>query len=291
MQGQEADVVIDEATTPSAMPSERRAEMLAFIAQSGTASVAELARAFAVSPVTIHRDLQHLAEMGSLERVRGGARIAVPAEPGDSRTDWGSRIARAWEAKRAIARVALDEVDSGATVFLDASTTCFALAQEIRSNPPKALTIVTNSPAIVHEVRLEPLHLIVAPGEIDQNLSAIAGRWTEEFLAQLNFTTAFVSCAGVTERGIMSNQRNLSDTLRAASASASRTVALVDSTKFDVSGLTTIVPLERVDAMVTDGALPPATVERYRRAGLDLVLSATSTEKAHLDSDSQKEQP
>lgn len=275
-QVEQADLISERAPTPPAMPEGRRAEMLTFITELGTASIAELARQFAVSPVTVHRDLQYLAEQGSVERVRGGARAAPLLDSVASPTDWGSRITQAWEAKQAIARTALEGIESGDTVFLDSSTTCFALAKEIQLRPPKALTIVTNSPAIIHEVRLGPLHMIVVPGEIDQNLSAITGRWTEEFLAQLNFSTAYISCVGVTpEQGLMSNQRNLSDTLRSASASASKTVALVDSSKLDSPGLTHIVSLDRLESLITDAGLPPPTEERFRRAGANLVLSSS----------------
>ncbi len=270
----EADGAQERTLTPPAMPDGRRMEMQAFITQGGTASIAELAQKFAVSPVTVHRDLQYLTEQGAVTRVRGGARAAPMLKSAPSPTDWGSRITHSWEAKQAIARLALGRIDSGDTIFLDSSTTCFALAKEIQRRPPKALTIVTNSPAIIHEVRLEPLHLIVAPGEIDQNLSAITGRWTEEFLAQLNFSTAFISCVGATpEQGLMSNQRNLSDTLRSACASASRTIALVDSSKLDSPGLTHIISLDRLESLVTDAVLAPTTEERFRRTGVDLVLS------------------
>lgn len=262
-----------EVTSP-AVPDSRRAEMLAFIAEAGTASVAVLAREFNVSPVTVHRDLQHLAERGAVQRVRGGARAAPVLEPTVWATDWGSRITHAWPAKQAMARTALGRIESGDTLFLDSSTTCFALAKEIEANPPRALTIVTNSPAIIHEVRLGPLHIIVAPGEIDQNLSAITGRWTEEFLSQLNFSTAFISCVGITaDQGLMSNQRNLSDTLRVASASASKTIALVDSSKFEHHGLTGIVGLDGLDSIITDAALAPQAAERFRRTGVRLVVS------------------
>jgi len=280
-----------EVTSP-AVPDSRRSEILAFISAAGTASVAELAREFNVSPVTIHRDLQHLAERGAVERVRGGARAARVLEPMVWATDWGSRITHAWPAKQAMARTALGRIESGDTLFLDSSTTCFALAKEIEANPPRALTIVTNSPAIIHEVRLEPLHIIVAPGEIDQNLSAITGRWTEEFLSQLNFSTAFISCIGVTpEQGLMSNQRNLSDTLRVACASASKTVALVDSSKFELHGLTGIVGLDRLESVITDAELSPATAERFRRTGVQLVLSPSRTEATPSEPAALKEAP
>ncbi len=288
----EADVDSENEVTSPAVPDSRRSEMLAFIAGAGTASVAELAREFNVSPVTVHRDLQHLAERGAIQRVRGGARAAPVLEPIVWATDWGSRITHAWPAKQAMARSALELIESGDTLFLDSSTTCFALAKEIEANPPRALTIVTNSPAIIHEVRLEPLHIIVVPGEIDQNLSAITGRWTEEFLSQLNFSTAFISCIGVTpEQGLMSNQRNLSDTLRAAAASASKTIALVDSSKFDLHGLTGIVGLDRLESIITDAALAPVIAERYRRAGVQLVLAPSRPDATASEPHTLKEAP
>jgi DeoR family fructose operon transcriptional repressor len=253
---------------------DRRSGILDFVRQSGTASGADLARAFSVSPVTIHRDLKHLAEQGVIERVRGGAR-ATRVEEAVVTTDWTSRQGQAVAAKREIARVARGLIENGSTVFIDASTTCFALAREIDRRPPQALTIVTNSPAIAADVRLVPLHVIVVPGEVDQNLLAISGRWTEEFLGELNFSIAFISGAALSlTHGLTTMQRRLSDTLKAARARASRTVALVDSRKFDHSALLSIARLDELDAIITDGELPLETAERYRDAGVELAVAS-----------------
>ena len=49
----------------------------------------------------------------------------------------------------------------------------------------------------------------------------LAGRWTVEFLSQLNFDVAFVSCAGVTlDEGLTTARRPLADVINAARATA-----------------------------------------------------------------------
>ena len=68
-------------------------------------------------------------------------------------------------------------------------------------DPPNELTLVTSSPAIAYEMQAEPVHVVVAPGELDQHMRMLAGRWTVEFLSQLNFDVAFVSCRRAHARG------------------------------------------------------------------------------------------
>ena len=64
--------------------------------------------------------------------------------------------------------------------------------------PPTELTLVTNSPAIAYELVDERILVIVTPGELDQHMRLLAGRWTTDFLAGLNFGLAFCSSAGIT---------------------------------------------------------------------------------------------
>ena len=95
--------------------------------------------------MTAHRDLEQLAREGLVERVRGGAR-ARPS--GLHPTAWEHRIAQAQAAKAAIAARAAEFVTGGSTIFLDASSTAFALASALAEAPPYELTLVTNSPMI-----------------------------------------------------------------------------------------------------------------------------------------------
>ena len=131
---------------------------------------------------------------------------------------------------------------------------------------------MTNSPAIAMELHAESIHLIVTPGEVDQNLRMIGGRWAAEFVSGLNFSAAFISAAGITlELGLTTSRRPLADTLNAARAVSTRTIGLIDSTKFGRSSLLGIVAAEQLDAIVVDDGLSAADGRDVRNAGVNLV--------------------
>jgi DeoR/GlpR family transcriptional regulator of sugar metabolism len=138
--------------------------------------------------------------------------------------------------------------------------------------PPNELTLVTNSPAIVYEGAAEAIHLVCCPGELDQHMRMLAGRWTVEFIEQLNFDLAFVSAAGVTlEAGLTTSRRPLADVINAARANAERTVGLIDATKFGRASMLGIVPAQELDLILTDAGMKRAAAE-YRAAGVRLEI-------------------
>src|SRR5215207_8888462 len=255
-------------------PALRRAQILERIQRDGGVSVSELARDHAVSPITVHRDLEQLAREGLVERVHGGAKarrgIGAPAIA----TAWEQRVHQAGPAKAAVAEHAARTVASGSTIFLDASSTALAFARRLMEDPPNELTLVTNSPAIAFEALAEPMHVVVCPGELDQHMRMLAGRWTVEFLRELNFDVAYVSAAGLTlDAGLTTSRRPLADVVNAARAEAARTVGLIDASKFGRASLVTIADAQELDLIVTDDELPEPVAEEYRAAGVRLEIA------------------
>jgi DeoR family fructose operon transcriptional repressor len=255
-------------------PALRRAQILERIQRDGGVSVAQLARDHAVSQVTVHRDLEQLAREGLVERIHGGAKALRGLRMPAIATAWEQRVQQAGPAKAAIAAHAAGTVAAGSTIFLDASSTALALARRLMEDPPNELTLVTNSPAIAHEVMAEPVHVVVCPGELDQHMRMLAGRWTVEFLHELNFDVAYVSAAGVTlDAGLTTSRRPLADVVTAARAGAGRTVGLIDASKFGRASLLTIADAQELDLIVTDDALPDAVAQEYRAAGVRLEIA------------------
>jgi DeoR/GlpR family transcriptional regulator of sugar metabolism len=250
--------------------------MLDRIQREGGVSVAELARSHAVSTITVHRDLEHLAGEGLVERVHGGARALASQPTAVIATAWSQRVEQAAAAKDAIAAHAASLVSSGSTIFLDASSTVLCLARRLMEDPPNELTLVTSSPAIAYEMQAEPVHVVVTPGELDQHMRMIAGRWTVEFVSQLNFDIAFVSAAGITlEKGLTTSRRPLADVVNAARSAAKRTVALIDASKFGRASLLTIMGATDPDLIITDPALPAEVASAYDAAGVHLETLST----------------
>jgi DeoR/GlpR family transcriptional regulator of sugar metabolism len=251
----------------------RRARILERVQRDGGASLAELAAEHAVSPVTVHRDLELLSGEGLLERVRGGARSLADSRP-RIETAWNARVREAAREKDAIAVRARELVEDGSTIFVDASSTGLALARALELTPPSELTLVTNSPAIALGLTADTIHVIVPPGELNQHMRVLTGRWTVDFLHELNIAVAFISAAGITlEHGLTTSRSALADTLNAACSAAAKTVGLFDSSKFRRSSLLSIRSADSLDLIITDDGLDPGTAAEFRAAGVNLMVA------------------
>lgn len=248
--------------------SRRRDSILEALGRDGYVRLSSLSEQLNVAPVTIHRDLDFLESEGALERIRGGARSVSQRT---IRTDYETRQAQMVPEKASIAQRALREVPDGSSIFLDSSTTVLELGKTLAREPGRGLTIVTNSPALAFQLEAPHIHVVVLPGELNQSLRAITGRWTAEFLDQISISVAFVSAAGFTaEKGLMTTQRELAEVTKAAFSRANRKVALVDSSKFGVSALVSMAAPDELDLVITDDKLPADVLTSYRAAGLHL---------------------
>ncbi len=249
-------------------PAMRRSRILARIRERGAVTIAELAREHDISTMTAHRDLEALAGEGLVERIRGGAKAVADAP---HPTAWEQRIGQSQDAKAAIAVYAATLIAEGATIFLDASSSAYALARALMAAPPYELTLVTNSPSVAAEMRAEAVHVVVCPGELDQQTRAITGRWTTEFIGGLSFDTAFVSAAGITpEAGLTTSRAPLADVVNAARRAARRTVGLVDSAKVGRVSLVSVAGVDELELIVTDAGVAPGAAAALTRAGARL---------------------
>ena len=114
-------------------------EVLRLLETRDSVHVAELAKAFSVSEVTVRSDLGQMARQGLVARVRGGVRAL---QRGQSELGFDFRLRLEVGRKRAIAQAAAAMVDEGEAVALDSSTTAYYLALELREK--QELVVVTN---------------------------------------------------------------------------------------------------------------------------------------------------
>ena len=125
--------------------------VLGLLESRDSVQVSELAKTFAVSQVTVRNDLTSLARRGLVARVRGGVRAL---QKGQSELGFDRRLGLEVERKRAIARAAAAFIGEGEAVALDASTTAYYLALELRSR--RELVVVTNGLVVAEPARKAP---------------------------------------------------------------------------------------------------------------------------------------
>ncbi len=105
----------------------------------GYVSTEELAEHFDVSPQTIRRDLNDLADQNMIQRHHGGATLpscSVNAAYNDRKVMWSVEKAR-------IAQRVACQIPDGATLFIDIGTTPEAVAHALINH--KNLLVVTNN--------------------------------------------------------------------------------------------------------------------------------------------------
>jgi len=231
--------------------SERQHEILRHLYLAGYVEVKELAATLDVDLSTIRRDLETLAHEGRVQRTHGGARPPAGAVDLPYAVKQGERLA----AKRGIATAACALVRDGDSVLLDAGSTTYVLATELRNR--RNLTIVTNDLLIANVVADYPgVRLLVAGGELLTSTYTLCGERAVAFLQDLRVDWAFLGADAVDIDSGITNTNTLEVPLkRMMIAVASHSVVLADSSKFGQRALVRVAEISEVDRIVTDDQL------------------------------------
>src|SRR3954447_2893353 len=145
------------------LPETRRQGIAEMLRANGAVSVAEVEARFGVSPMTARRDLDELERRGVVRRTHGGAVLPTSASHEDS---FSRRMKISADAKRMLAREAVDMLAPRETLFLDSSTTSYFVARRLIETGIAA-TVLTNS--------LPVMELIYKEGDRDVELIGIGG--------------------------------------------------------------------------------------------------------------------
>jgi DeoR/GlpR family transcriptional regulator of sugar metabolism len=257
----------------------RRARMLEFIRQQGFVSIPELRDSLDVSESTIRRDLESLEESGEARRTHGGV-FYTGSVSGIRQFQRGNPNDGAWDKKRAIALEASKLVSDHDTVLLDGGSSTYELAKQLVGRP---LQIVTNSLPVANLFSAsESVDLVVLGGAIHNRTGVTHGPYTDQMLDTINVQKAFLSVAGVNERGFYNSNMLLVETERCMMRAADRTIIVADSTKFGRSSLARMCEWEQVDTLVVDQDLSTQWRDRIATLETDLILARLDTQDDQL---------
>lgn len=251
------------------VPFERQQRILEQLAVRGFARVKDLAPILGVHEMTIRRDLDVLAEQGLISRVRGGARIA---EQASLEVAYHLRASRNTEAKARIARAALELIQDGDTVALDASTTVLALAKILGARSVQAIATSLDA---ANALAAQNIPFTFVGGTFNPSARSFVGPLATVALAHLHADKAFFSAKGFTTRAGFTDAHLLEvECKQRLIASANMVVALVDHSKFGRQALATIVALEQVDVLITDREPEPEIRQALEAADVRLIVSS-----------------
>jgi len=235
-----------------------------------TASVEELAELAGVSKMTIHRDLDRLAELRMVRKIRGGATL-LPSAVFESDYTFRRRLCRA--EKRALARRVGELIEPGMALILDDSTTTAVLTPILREKKP--LTIITNARGLINAlVGEEEISLTCLGGQYDAVSDGFFGLVCEAAVSRLRADLGIFSTAAVQGASAYLHDPEIVRAKLAMMAAADQTVLAFDSSKFGKSALNLFSPLDEFDRVLLTGAVEIERIEVLRKAQVPLELVA-----------------
>lgn len=249
---------------------ERRRRIRTLVESQSQGSVADIARLFHVSEVTIRSDLAALADTGALVRIHGGA---LPSGESDELPINVKQTHHHAEKVR-IAAAAAGLIQDGETVILDSGTTTAEIARQIRGLPLRAINVITNAINIAALLaNAHHVNLIIPGGVLRRKSWSLSGPQAERALADLQADRLFLGVDSLDpEIGVMT-PHVLEAKLNALMIRIARqTVAVTDSSKLLRRSLSVIAPLEQVQMLITDRAAPTDAVEAIRARGVEVRL-------------------
>jgi DeoR family transcriptional regulator, fructose operon transcriptional repressor len=243
---------------------QRRQQILNLLQETGTLNVSQLADRFAVSVVTVRKDLDNLEREDLLQRTFGGAVFSHRSRFNRS------FLERAQEHRRekfAIAAAACNYIKEGDTIMLDAGTTALALAEYLKTHIKSAFIITCSVPAAL-ELSSAGYDILLLGGTIRNKSLALLGRETLTIIERYRADKVFLGSTGFTaEMGHTTPNPDDAQIKEALMRAANETYVLVDSSKYGHRCLTSFARLRDVDLTITDNKLSRSKAKLLEAAG------------------------
>ena len=210
----------------------------------------DLCRKFNVTNETVRKDLIELENEGKIIRAYGGAYIIDGVQ---NEVHANLRETVYTEEKASIGRICRSMVCAGDTIFLDESTTCCAIAKELKSIG--SITVFTNSYKIIHILEdCENVKLILTGGEFDRKNQCFVGAEVADFLKSYYVDKCFISCRGVDMNiGITDGNEKNGRVRKCIIRQAAEKILVIDKTKLNLKKFYKISGFEMIDKVVIDG--------------------------------------
>lgn len=251
------------------LSEERRRAIIKILERDGRVLVADLARHFHTSQVTIRKDLDVLQANGLIHRAHGGALATQSGALEDPTLRDKEKVHR--KEKLRIAEAAAGMVSEGQVIILDSGTTTTAIARALRHF--KNLTIITNAVNIAAELSGSAVEVILTGGSVRQNSFSLVGPIAEQTLRRLHADILFLGVDGFdVTYGLTTPNLQEAEVNRAMVEVANRTVVVCDSSKFGRRRLSQIVRLSALHQVITDRNISKSDLRALRKAGIEVLV-------------------
>lgn len=244
---------------------ERHHEIKKIVREYRRLNFAKLQALIQVSPATLRRDLTELEKSGEIIRVHGGV-----MDPSYVRSEisFDERLLKYHTAKKAIAFKVNSLIPAGASVFVDAGSTCLEAGKILLGR--KDIRIITHSVALIANSLHGQAELLSIGGALRRVSGALVGGQALGALSKIYADFALIGASGMTQEGCSTTELSEAEMKRAVLERAKRKILLADSSKWQEASTINFAKWTELDDWVTDQKLPATDEKALRRNNLEL---------------------
>lgn len=230
------------------LPAERHNEIIAILKRDGKILVDEVAESLGVSPMTIRRDLQQLEKECLLSRTHGGAVIGNKLT---QEIPYSQKKEENTLAKERISLEAINLIEDGHTIILDAGTTTMAIAKKL--NKFNNLTVMTNDLMIAFYLSQQGISVYSSGGEIQKDTGACIGARAQKFFEEVYADIVFIGTSSLNaDAGITTPSMDKAELKKKMLAAGEKKVLVADSSKFNKKSFAKVADIQHLDLVITD---------------------------------------
>ncbi|EKO3654379.1 glucitol operon DNA-binding transcriptional repressor SrlR [Vibrio metschnikovii] len=255
----------------------RREQLLHFLRRHGKTSVNELAKIFKTSGATIRSDLRSLEEEALVIRRYGAAEACQTPLVHHEDRSMDEKQSVNLEMKCQIAQIAASLVHEGESIILDCGSTTLQMVPHF--DRLASLTLMTNSMHIVNAMAdLETEHTVLMPGGTYRRKSAsFHGQVAEQAFQHFSFDKLFIGADGFDLKQGTTTYNEAYQVSQAMCDAANQIIVVTDSSKFGRRSPNVVVPLEKIDILITDHRISTECVESLEHKGIRVICVGESS--------------
>jgi len=252
------------------MRQPRHERIIQLVKQHGYMSIDALAKELDVTPQSIRRDINMLAEEDILRRYHGGAGLGSNSVQNE---DYAKRKVWNQQEKDRIAALVAEHIPNNSSLFMNIGTTVESVARSLLDH--SGLKIITNNLNVASIFSgHEEFEVTIAGGTVRQRDGGIIGEATIDFIRQFKVDYAVMGISGIDDDGTLLDFDYREVRVAQAMIEHARKIFLVaDHSKIGRNAVVKLGHISQVTAMFTDIQPPESLMQQIEAAGVQLYLA------------------
>ena len=244
---------------------DREREILQLLEKKYSISVKDLAKSLYISESTIRRDLISLEKKNLV--VHSYGKVSANKLSADLNIAFSEREQLMYTVKNSLAKAAVSLIHDGNVIMLDASSTVSHIIKFLENF--KDIIVITSGLKAAYMLSQTDISFLSTGGNALNKSFSLVGQTAINTVQTFNADICFLSCHGISESGMVTDNSVLENDLRRQMMKQSKIrILIIDNTKIDQRCWHNLCDISEFDEVYCNEALAPSLMAKIKHFNL-----------------------